>query len=106
KITLRDLKRCRMAHIFFDTFFNLDKYLDHEQRDPFSVQKDVDSEGPEPSDWDKYASEEYEILVAEETVSDQLHDGSFEDDYECEELPVTSDIGSKIDKLVISDLSP
>ncbi|XP_046719310.1 serine/threonine-protein phosphatase 2A regulatory subunit B'' subunit alpha isoform X2 [Silurus meridionalis] len=75
KITLRDLKRCRMAHIFFDTFFNLDKYLDHEQRDPFSVQKDVDSEGPEPSDWDKYASEEYEILVAEETVSDQLHDG-------------------------------
>ncbi|KAG7321532.1 hypothetical protein KOW79_014390 [Hemibagrus wyckioides] len=106
KITLRDLKRCRMAHIFFDTFFNLDKYLDHEQRDPFSVQKDVDSEGPEPSDWDKYASEEYEILVAEETVSEHLHDGSFEDDYECEELPVNSDIGNKMDKLVISDLSP
>lgn len=39
KITLRDLKRCRMAHIFFDTFFNLEKYLDHEQRDPFAVQK-------------------------------------------------------------------
>uniref|UniRef100_A0A3P8UTW6 Protein phosphatase 2 regulatory subunit B''alpha n=1 Tax=Cynoglossus semilaevis TaxID=244447 RepID=A0A3P8UTW6_CYNSE len=67
KITLTDLKRCRMAHIFFDTFFNLEKYLDHEQRDPFAVQKDIDSEGPEPSDWDKYASEEYEILVAEET---------------------------------------
>lgn len=39
KITLRDLKRCRMAHIFYDTFFNLEKYLDHEQRDPFAVQK-------------------------------------------------------------------
>uniref|UniRef100_A0AAR2LH31 EF-hand domain-containing protein n=1 Tax=Pygocentrus nattereri TaxID=42514 RepID=A0AAR2LH31_PYGNA len=39
KMTLRDLKRCRMAHIFFDTFFNLEKYLDHEQRDPFAVQK-------------------------------------------------------------------
>lgn len=39
KISLRDLKRCRMAHIFFDTFFNLEKYLDHEQRDPFAVQK-------------------------------------------------------------------
>lgn len=39
KITLTDLKRCRMAHIFFDTFFNLEKYLDHEQRDPFAVQK-------------------------------------------------------------------
>ncbi|TTH99998.1 Serine/threonine-protein phosphatase 2A regulatory subunit B'' subunit alpha [Bagarius yarrelli] len=106
KITLRDLKRCRMAHIFFDTFFNLDKYLDHEQRDPFSVQKDVDSEGPEPSDWDKYASEEYEILVAEETVSEHLHDGSFEDDYDCEELPVTSEIGNKLDRLVITNLSP
>uniref|UniRef100_A0A3B3QDV5 Protein phosphatase 2 regulatory subunit B''alpha n=1 Tax=Paramormyrops kingsleyae TaxID=1676925 RepID=A0A3B3QDV5_9TELE len=39
KITLHDLKRCRMAHIFYDTFFNLEKYLDHEQRDPFAVQK-------------------------------------------------------------------
>jgi hypothetical protein len=39
RITLRDLKRCRMAHIFYDTFFNLEKYLDHEQRDPFAVQK-------------------------------------------------------------------
>uniref|UniRef100_A0AAR2KQ74 EF-hand domain-containing protein n=1 Tax=Pygocentrus nattereri TaxID=42514 RepID=A0AAR2KQ74_PYGNA len=76
KMTLRDLKRCRMAHIFFDTFFNLEKYLDHEQRDPFAVQKDLDGDGPEPSDWDKYAAEEYEILVAEETASEQLQDGS------------------------------
>uniref|UniRef100_A0A8C1I715 Protein phosphatase 2, regulatory subunit B'', alpha n=1 Tax=Cyprinus carpio TaxID=7962 RepID=A0A8C1I715_CYPCA len=75
KITLRDLKRCRMAHIFYDTFFNLEKYLDHEQRDPFAVQKDLDSDGPEPSDWDKYAAEEYEILVAEETANEQLREG-------------------------------
>uniref|UniRef100_A0A8C5NBJ3 EF-hand domain-containing protein n=1 Tax=Gouania willdenowi TaxID=441366 RepID=A0A8C5NBJ3_GOUWI len=104
KITLGDLKRCRMAHIFFDTFFNLEKYLDHEQRDPFAVQKDVDSEGPEPSDWDKYASEEYEILVAEETANEQLHEGSFEDDYDSEELQVSADIGNKMEKLVITDL--
>lgn len=105
KITLGDLKRCRMAHIFFDTFFNLEKYLDHEQRDPFAVQKDVDSEGPEPSDWDKYASEEYEILVAEETANEQLHEGSFDDDYESDELPVSGEIGNKMEKLVITDLS-
>ncbi|TRY58942.1 hypothetical protein DNTS_033917 [Danionella cerebrum] len=105
KITLRDLKRCRMAHIFYDTFFNLEKYLDHEQRDPFAVQKDLDSDGPEPSDWDKYAAEEYEILVAEETANEQLRDGSFDDDYESDELAVSADIGSKMDKLVISDLS-
>ncbi|KAF1374641.1 hypothetical protein PFLUV_G00231220 [Perca fluviatilis] len=102
KITLGDLKRCRMAHIFFDTFFNLEKYLDHEQRDPFAVQK---VEGPEPSDWDKYASEEYEILVAEETANEQLHEGSFDDDYESEELQVPEEIGNKMEKLVISDLS-
>ncbi|XP_017291911.1 serine/threonine-protein phosphatase 2A regulatory subunit B'' subunit alpha isoform X1 [Kryptolebias marmoratus] len=105
KITLSDLKRCRMAHIFFDTFFNLEKYLDHEQRDPFAVQKDIDNEGPEPSDWDKYASEEYEILVAEETANEQLHEGAFDDDYEAEELQVPGEIGNKIEKLVISDLT-
>uniref|UniRef100_A0A2K6M315 Protein phosphatase 2 regulatory subunit B''alpha n=1 Tax=Rhinopithecus bieti TaxID=61621 RepID=A0A2K6M315_RHIBE len=70
KITLRDLKRCRMAHIFYDTFFNLEKYLDHEQRDPFAVQKDVENEGPEPSDWDRFAAEEYETLVAEESAQE------------------------------------
>ncbi|XP_068607736.1 serine/threonine-protein phosphatase 2A regulatory subunit B'' subunit alpha [Brachionichthys hirsutus] len=105
KITLGDLKRCRMAHIFFDTFFNLEKYLDHEQRDPFAVQKDVDSDGPEPSDWDKYASEEYEILVAEETANDQLHDGSFDDDYESEELQLPAEIGTQMEKFVVSDLT-
>ena len=37
--TLGVLKRTRRARLFFDTFFNLEKYLDHEQRDPFAVQK-------------------------------------------------------------------
>ena len=36
QITLSDLKSCKMTNIFFDTFFNLDKFLEHEQRDPFS----------------------------------------------------------------------
>lgn len=39
-ITLGDLKRCRMTPIFFDTFFNLEKYMEHEQRDPFASQRD------------------------------------------------------------------
>src|SRR5699024_12367398 len=42
RITLCDLKRCRLTPIFFDTFFNLEKYLDHEQRDPFASQRDED----------------------------------------------------------------
>ena len=36
RVSLRDLKNCKMTSIFFDTFFNLDKFLDHEQRDPFA----------------------------------------------------------------------
>ncbi|NXO50488.1 P2R3A phosphatase, partial [Aramus guarauna] len=75
RVTLRDLKRCRMAHVFYNTFFNLEKYLDNEQRDPFAVQKDVENDGPEPSDWDRYAAEEYEILVAEESGNEQLQEG-------------------------------
>uniref|UniRef100_A0A8C0G0X1 Protein phosphatase 2 regulatory subunit B''beta n=1 Tax=Chelonoidis abingdonii TaxID=106734 RepID=A0A8C0G0X1_CHEAB len=61
KITLHDLKKCKLANVFFDTFFNIEKYLDHEQKDQFSIQ--------EISDWEKYAAEEYDILVAEEAAT-------------------------------------
>ncbi|XP_019759697.1 serine/threonine-protein phosphatase 2A regulatory subunit B'' subunit beta isoform X5 [Dendroctonus ponderosae] len=71
KIALSDLKKCKMTSIFFDTFFNLEKYLDHEQRDPFASQRDHDLDGMEMSDWDRYAAEEYELLVAEEGGNDQ-----------------------------------
>uniref|UniRef100_A0AAZ3PW36 EF-hand domain-containing protein n=1 Tax=Oncorhynchus tshawytscha TaxID=74940 RepID=A0AAZ3PW36_ONCTS len=64
KITLRDLKQCKLSHIFYDTFFNIEKYLDHEQKDPFSVVREAETEGQEISDWEKYAAEEYDILVA------------------------------------------
>ncbi|XP_062969811.1 serine/threonine-protein phosphatase 2A regulatory subunit B'' subunit alpha isoform X2 [Cynocephalus volans] len=104
KITLRDLKRCRMAHIFYDTFFNLEKYLDHEQRDPFAVQKDIENDGPEPSDWDRFAAEEYETLVAEESAQAQFQEGSFED-YETDESASPSEFGNKGNKIVTSSLS-
>ncbi|KAK5860936.1 hypothetical protein PBY51_022375 [Eleginops maclovinus] len=74
KITLRDLKRCKLSHIFFDTFFNIEKYLDHEQKDPFSIIREMETDGQEFSDWEKYAAEEYDILVAEEAANDQCND--------------------------------
>ncbi|XP_029967182.1 serine/threonine-protein phosphatase 2A regulatory subunit B'' subunit beta isoform X1 [Salarias fasciatus] len=74
KITLRDLKRCKLSHIFFDTFFNIEKYLIYEQRDPFAVIREVDSDGQEVSDWERYAAEEYDTLVAEEAANDQCND--------------------------------
>ncbi|KAI1899619.1 hypothetical protein AGOR_G00063650 [Albula goreensis] len=75
KITLHDLKRCKLSHVFFDTFFNIEKYLDHEQKDPFSVVRDGETEGQDISDWEKYAAEEYDILVSEETANEQYNDG-------------------------------
>ncbi|XP_040281104.1 serine/threonine-protein phosphatase 2A regulatory subunit B'' subunit beta isoform X1 [Bufo bufo] len=75
KITLYDLKKCKQANLFFDTFINLDKYLDHEQKDPFSVLRVGENEGQELSDWEKYAAEEYAILVAEEAATEQWNDG-------------------------------
>ncbi|XP_028050120.1 serine/threonine-protein phosphatase 2A regulatory subunit B'' subunit alpha isoform X2 [Monomorium pharaonis] len=71
KISLNDLKKCKMTSIFFDTFFNLEKYLDHEQRDPFASARDHDADGHELSDWDRFAAEEYELLVAEESGNEQ-----------------------------------
>ena len=47
RISLSDLRSCPMTPIFFDTFFNLEKYLDHEQRDPFASQRDMDEDGNE-----------------------------------------------------------
>ncbi|XP_011858814.1 PREDICTED: serine/threonine-protein phosphatase 2A regulatory subunit B'' subunit beta-like [Vollenhovia emeryi] len=46
KISLTDLTNCKMTSIFFDTFFNLEKYLDldHEQRDPFASTRDHDAD--------------------------------------------------------------
>lgn len=66
KISLSDLKNTKMATIFFDTFINLEKYLEHESRE-FASTRDVVQDGVVISDWDRYASEEYESLVTEET---------------------------------------
>ncbi|NXA46816.1 P2R3B phosphatase, partial [Nothocercus julius] len=83
KITLHDLKKCKLTNVFFDTFFNIEKYLDHEQKDQFSVLRDGEGESQEISDWERYAAEEYDILVAEEAAGDQWNEG-----YEAELSPV------------------
>lgn len=67
RITLSDLKRTKMVTIFFDTFINLEKYLEHESRE-FVSTRDVILNGKVISDWDRYASQEYESLISEETT--------------------------------------
>lgn len=60
-ISLGDLKKCKLTNVFFDTFLNLEKFLQHEQRDPLSSDRD-----DYISDWDRFAAEEYEILIADD----------------------------------------
>ncbi|XP_077002574.1 serine/threonine-protein phosphatase 2A regulatory subunit B'' subunit beta-like isoform X1 [Tamandua tetradactyla] len=92
KITLHDLKKCKQANVFFDTFFNIEKYLDHEQKEQMSLLHEGDSDGPELSDWEKYAAEEYDILVAEEAAGDPWDDG-----FEAELSPVDPKLRPQLD---------
>lgn len=84
RIRLKDLKASSLAPIFFDTFFNLEKYLRHEQKDPFSNLRDGEDAGL--SDFDRFAAEEYEMLVAEEGSGDNQHpEIIYDDDFEQED---------------------
>ncbi|VDP41952.1 unnamed protein product [Echinostoma caproni] len=111
KIRLSDMKQCRLCHIFFDTFFNLPKYLQHEQRDPFANLRDIEEGLNELSDWDWYAAEAYEMLVAVEGGNQE--DGVGDKDGEDEELEEehevespTTGAGSKIDTATRKENSP
>lgn len=77
QVTIRDLKNCRLAPVFFDTFFNLEKWLEHEQKDPFQASRNESGE-VEVSAWDRYVGEEYEMLVAEEGGNQEI---DYDDEY-------------------------
>ena len=68
QITLSDIKRCKLGYIFFNTFFNLDKYLEYEQKDPTARDPD---EIVSLTDWEKFASIQYESLIANESDETQ-----------------------------------
>ena len=39
KITLRELKASKLTPVFLNTFVNVEKYLEYEQRDPVAATK-------------------------------------------------------------------
>ena len=56
-----------MTPVFFNTFVNIEKYLEYEQRDPVAQAGKEETEGTQTaSDWERYAAEQYEILLQEE----------------------------------------
>lgn len=66
-VTLRELKKCGLAHRFFNTFVNAFKYVDQESSEGERVS--VKAAGDkEISDWMAYAALEYELLMSENDV--------------------------------------
>ncbi|OUC40019.1 hypothetical protein D917_04402, partial [Trichinella nativa] len=61
KISLSDLKRCRMSAFFFDTFFNVRKFLTHE--DPDSSRHLYDEFEDAANEWDRFAAIQYKNLL-------------------------------------------
>lgn len=78
KISLSDIKKCKQAPLFFNIFLNIQKFLDHELKDPFS---NKDGEAP-MTDWERFAAREYEELIADEELNKQYE---YEDDFEDED---------------------
>ncbi|XP_064394200.1 serine/threonine-protein phosphatase 2A regulatory subunit B'' subunit delta-like isoform X2 [Halichondria panicea] len=80
KITLRDLKSSKMTPVFFNTFVNVEKYLEFEQRDPVAAARETDSgEATGESEWDRYAAEQYELLIQEDSYDQEDFEETNED---------------------------
>ena len=53
RITLGDLRRCKLAGNFFNVLFNLNKFIAFETRDPFLIRQE--REEPHLTEWDRFA---------------------------------------------------
>eukprot|EP01065_Artemidia_motanka_P043421 TRINITY_DN6016_c0_g1_i14.p1 TRINITY_DN6016_c0_g1~~TRINITY_DN6016_c0_g1_i14.p1 ORF type:complete len:721 (+),score=280.14 TRINITY_DN6016_c0_g1_i14:148-2163(+) len=62
-IRLADLKACKLSGNFFNSLFNLTKFIAFEQRDPFVTH--AEKQLPEKTDWDRFAKVEYERMSLE-----------------------------------------
>eukprot|EP01062_Namystynia_karyoxenos_P022919 TRINITY_DN1880_c0_g1_i6.p1 TRINITY_DN1880_c0_g1~~TRINITY_DN1880_c0_g1_i6.p1 ORF type:complete len:704 (+),score=230.62 TRINITY_DN1880_c0_g1_i6:152-2263(+) len=62
-IRLSDLKACKLSGNFFNSLFNLNKFIAFEQRDPFVAH--AEKQMPEKTDWDRFAKIEYERMSHE-----------------------------------------
>jgi serine/threonine-protein phosphatase 2A regulatory subunit B'' len=56
--------------IFLNNILNLSKFLNHEQKDPFSMRNEIERNS-EYTDWDKFAFYEYQRLTADDNEEGQ-----------------------------------
>lgn len=71
EITVKDIKACQMAPCFFNTLFNLNKFLAFEQRDPFTARQE---QADDMTEWERFARHEYLRLTADEEEGEDLMD--------------------------------
>ena len=55
---------CSLPGVFFDAMFNLNKFIQFEQRDPFGDRQK--REDPFECDWDRFAFRDYQQLAMDE----------------------------------------
>ncbi|CAL1382555.1 unnamed protein product [Linum trigynum] len=67
-VTLRDMKRTKLAGHVFNILFNLNKFIAFESRDPFLIRQE--RENPTLTEWDRFAHREYIRLSMEDDVED------------------------------------
>eukprot|EP00047_Mylnosiga_fluctuans_P023664 m.143135 g.143135 ORF g.143135 m.143135 type:complete len:548 (-) comp9660_c0_seq2:161-1804(-) len=79
-ISLADIKRSRQAPLFFNTFCNVNKFLDVEEKDPFQAQKENQAQkDAKETDWQKFARLQYAVLAREEDAADDSSSASESD---------------------------
>lgn len=60
---------CQVSGALFDALFNLNKYLQFEQRDPFMERQKREDEFD--SEWDRFACVDYSRLAQEEEAREE-----------------------------------
>ena len=89
RFTTKDLLRIdpRRATVFFDVLFNLEAFLQFEQRDPFLERQQYGEQGPRLTPWEIYARDEYKRLAREEEMREREGRSSLSgDDYDDDEM--------------------
>ncbi|EGZ04838.1 hypothetical protein PHYSODRAFT_551578 [Phytophthora sojae] len=91
--------KIRVSGVFFNVLFNLSKFIEFEQRDPFLLRQQLAE--PELTDWDRYARAEYARLAMEEESRDEdtamdidTMDGWYVSDEQEEDAPEGSSSGA------------
>jgi serine/threonine-protein phosphatase 2A regulatory subunit B'' len=73
----------QISGVFFNALLNLNKFIAYEQRDPFSLKKEL-SENPDFTEWDRFALTEYVRLAMEEenAESNEVLDEEWDADHD------------------------